>query len=52
MRLKDPARMKEALTCMRGAVEVYQQEGESYWRPIAEKRVTELEADLLSLIHI
>ncbi|HXY99525.1 MAG TPA: tetratricopeptide repeat protein [Stellaceae bacterium] len=49
MRLKDPSRMQEALTCMRGAAEVYRQAGDNYWRPVAEKRVTELEAQLAKM---
>jgi hypothetical protein len=40
MRQKNAARMEEALTCMRSAVEVYQQGKETYWLPIAQRRVT------------
>jgi hypothetical protein len=40
------ARMKEALVCMRNAVEAYQQAGESYWLPIAQSRVTSMQAEL------
>ncbi len=48
-RQKNTARMEQALTCMRGAVEVYQQSKESYWLPIAQRRVTEMEAELVEL---
>ena len=50
-RQKSVARMEEALTCMRGAVEVYQQGKETYQLPIAQRRVTEMEAELLELQH-
>ena len=49
MRQKNAARMEEALTCMRSAVEVYQQGNETYWLPIAQGRVTEIEAELVEL---
>ena len=38
--------MEEALACMRNAVEGYQQAGESYWLPIAQSRVTAMQAEL------
>ena len=34
---------------MRGAVEVYQQAGEGYWLPIAQRRVAEMEAELAEM---
>ena len=34
---------------MRGAVEAYQQAGEGYWLPIAQQRVTEMQAELVEL---
>ena len=34
---------------MRGAVEAYQQAGEGYWLPIAQKRVTVMQAELAAL---
>ncbi len=45
-RTNDPARAAEALDCMRGAVAVYRQAGNSYWLPIAERRASEIEAQL------
>jgi hypothetical protein len=48
MRQKNAARMAEALTCMRNAVEVYQQSN-AYWLPKAQRRVTEMEAELVDL---
>ena len=48
-RQKSAVRMNEALTCMRAAAEVYQQSGDAYWLPIAQSRVTEMEAELLKL---
>ena len=48
-REKSARLMKEALSCMRGAVEAYQQAGEGYWLPIAQKRVTEVRAELAKL---
>ena len=44
-----PAVMEDALTCMRNAIEVYQQAGESYWLPIAQGRVTAMQAELDAL---
>jgi hypothetical protein len=32
---------------MRGAVEVYQQSKQTYWLPIAQRRVTEMETELV-----
>ena len=40
-------RMEEALTCMRGAIEVYQQAGESYRLPKAQSEVLQMEAELV-----
>jgi tetratricopeptide (TPR) repeat protein len=48
-RQKDAAHLEEALTCMRGAVEVYLQSNETYWLPLAQRCVTEMEADLIQL---
>ena len=48
-RQKNAARMEEALTCMRSAVEVYQQSKETYRLPIALRRVTEMETELVEL---
>jgi tetratricopeptide (TPR) repeat protein len=45
-RQKSSALMEEALACMRNAAEVYQQAGESYWLPIAQSRVTAMQAQL------
>jgi hypothetical protein len=41
--------MKEALTCMRGAAQEYQWAGNSYWLPIAQSRITKMEAELAEL---
>jgi hypothetical protein len=41
--------LEEALACMRGAVDVYQQAGEGYWLPIARRRVAEMEAELAEM---
>ena len=41
--------MEQALQSLRGAVEAYQQAGEGYWLPIAQKRVTEMQAELIEL---
>ena len=41
--------MEQALTCMRGAAEVYQQSNNTYWLPIANTAITEMEAELLVL---
>jgi hypothetical protein len=48
-RRKSAAVMDEALVCMRNAVEVYQQGGVSYWLPIGQRRVAEMEVDLADL---
>src|ERR1700734_3105063 len=45
-RKKSAKDMEEAVESMRGAVEVYQQAGEGYWLPIAQRRVMELQAKL------
>jgi Tetratricopeptide repeat len=47
--LSSPAHMEEALACVRGAVEIYQQGGENYWIPIVKSRVSETEAELVKL---
>ena len=41
--------MEETLTCMRGAVEVYQESKGIYWLPIVQRHVTEMEAELAEL---
>ena len=48
-RLHDPARMAEALDCMRNAAAVYRDGGNSYWLPIAEQRIREIEAQLAAM---
>jgi hypothetical protein len=48
-RTHDPARAAEALDCMRGAAEVYRQAGKTYWLPIAEQRISEIEAALAAM---
>ena len=45
-RQKNSALMEEALACMHNAAEAYQQAGESYWLPIAQSRVTAMQAEL------
>ena len=49
MRQKHAAQMTEALTCMRSAAEVYQQSKETYWLPVAQRSVAEMEAELVEL---
>lgn len=48
-REKSAALMTEAIKCMRGAVEVYRQAGVSYWLPLAQNRITVMEAELPGL---
>ena len=48
-RQSSAAHMEEALACMRGAVEIYQQGGENHWLPIAKSRISEMEAKLIKL---
>ena len=48
-RQKNAKLMAEAVKGMRGAVEAFQQAGEGYWLPIAQKRVTEMQAELAEL---
>ena len=48
-RQKSDLLMTEAVEAMRSAVEHYQQAGEGYWLPIAQKRVTEMQAELNEL---
>ena len=38
--------MEEAVACMRGALQAYQEAGESYWLPRVRRRTAELEAEL------
>ena len=42
-------RMEEGLTCVRSALEVYEQGKVTYWLPIAQRRVTEMQAELVEL---
>jgi tetratricopeptide (TPR) repeat protein len=48
-RQKSAKFMEEAVTSMRDAVKVYQQAGEGYRLPIAQKRLTEMQAELAEL---
>ncbi|MGD9728935.1 MAG: hypothetical protein AB7V39_21490, partial [Nitrospiraceae bacterium] len=48
-RQNSAARMREAITCMREAATGYQLAGESYWLPIAETRITEMEGEVIKL---
>jgi hypothetical protein len=48
-RRNNRAQMQEALASLRGAIEVYRQAGVTYWRPMAEARLRELEAELPKL---
>ncbi len=46
---RDRSQIAEALAAMQGAAEVYSQAGEGYRRPIAERRVGEIEAQLAAM---
>ena len=48
-RQKSAQLMTEAVEAMRSAEDGYQQAGEGYWLPIAQKRVTEMQAELAAL---
>jgi hypothetical protein len=48
-RQKSAKTMEQALTCMRGAAEVYQESNNAYWLPIANARIAEMKAELLKL---
>jgi len=48
-REKNAALLDEALASMRGAVDVYQQAGEGYRLPIAQRGVAEMEAELAGM---
>ena len=48
-RQKNARLMEEAVKAMSGAVDVYRQAGESYWLPIAQQRVTKMQAELTAL---
>jgi hypothetical protein len=48
-RLRDPVRMAEALGCMRDAAAVYRESDNTYWLPIAERRIEEIAAQLAAL---
>ena len=45
-RQKNAALLEEALASMRGAVDAYQQAGNGYRLPIAQRRIAEMEAEL------
>jgi len=46
VRMRDRAKLVDALGRMRDAAEVYRQGGNSYWLPIAERRIAAFEARL------
>ena len=48
-RQKNTLLLEEALASMRGAVDAYQQAGEGYWLPIAQRRIAEMEAELAEM---
>jgi hypothetical protein len=48
-RLQDPERMAEALACMRCAADVFRQAGHNYRLPLAEGRISKIEAQLAVL---
>ncbi len=48
-RTGDRARMTEAIASMRNAAAVYREGNNTYWGPIAERRVTEMEATLAKM---
>jgi hypothetical protein len=48
-RQKSTKTMEQALTCMRGAAEVYQQSNNTYWLPIANARIAEMKAQLVKM---
>jgi tetratricopeptide (TPR) repeat protein len=48
-RLNDPGRLADALACMRNAAEVYRESGNTYWLPVAEQRIGEIEAALAAM---
>ncbi len=41
--------MEEALACMRRAVEAFEQNKDGHLLPISQRRVTEMEAELIEL---
>ena len=41
--------LEEALGVLRSAVETYDQAGEGYWLPIAQRRIAEMEAELAEM---
>ncbi len=41
--------MAEALTCMRNAALVYREGNNTHWLPIAERRITAIEAALAAM---
>ena len=45
----DRGTLEEAIACMRDAAEVYRQGNVTYWLPIAERRVREMEAALAAM---
>jgi hypothetical protein len=48
-RQKNTLLLEEALVSMRGAVDAYQQAGEGYWLPIAQRRIAKMEAELAEM---
>jgi tetratricopeptide (TPR) repeat protein len=48
-RTGDRARMAEAIVCLRDAALVYREGGNSHWLPVAERRITKLEAALAGM---
>jgi tetratricopeptide (TPR) repeat protein len=48
-RQKNAAPLEEALGAARGAVEVYQEAGEGFYLPIAQRRVADMEAELAEM---
>ncbi len=48
-RRQNPAQMAEALACMQGAIEVYQNGGVSHWLPVAEASVARMQTKLAAM---
>ena len=48
-RRQDPAQMAEALACMWGAIEVYQNGGVSHWLPAAEASASRMQKKLAAM---
>ena len=49
VRLNDPARMNDALTCVRNAAAIYQEGQVSHWLRVAEQQIAEIEAQLVGM---